>query len=76
VENGVIVRNLNYRRLLFLPKVQNLHLTKTNILFNGISSIKSGLFNIIFLNKLLLREWLTEYTCYQHISSGKTSSAK
>ena len=29
------------------------------ILFNGISSIKYGLFNIILLNKLFLREWLT-----------------
>ena len=31
---------------------------KNFILFNGISSIKSGLFNIILLNKLFLREWL------------------
>jgi hypothetical protein len=31
---------------------------KIFILFNGISSIKSGLFNIVLLNKLFLREWL------------------
>jgi hypothetical protein len=31
---------------------------KIFILFNGISSIKSGLFNIILSNKLFLREWL------------------
>jgi hypothetical protein len=33
---------------------------KKIILFNGISSIKSGLFNIILLNKLFLREWLAK----------------
>ena len=31
---------------------------KIFILFNGISSINSGLFNIILFNKLFLREWL------------------
>ena len=35
---------------------------KIFILFNGVSSIKYGLFNIILLNKLFLREWLAVMT--------------
>jgi hypothetical protein len=42
------------------------------ILFNGISSIKYGLLNIILLNKLFLREWLAMVIKHNDLVSKET----
>jgi hypothetical protein len=54
----ILWSNCNF--LCFLCFVCNSEFESNNIfiLSNGISSIKSGLFNIILLNKLFLGEWL------------------
>jgi hypothetical protein len=53
-----IVANASLNEIIKSPtsaKSSEFAFNKKNILFNGISSIKSGLFNIILLNKLFLR---------------------
>jgi hypothetical protein len=60
LENYLLfISNIKIRQLFTkFIRVSGHSFNKKFILFNGISSIKSGLFNIILLNKLFPREWL------------------